>query len=79
MDLKQQSVKNFEHLSLGYEKILYQKSKFMDAGEKHYKTQKMFDDYLTNELDFEFNGEGPRYQEFMLALTTKNITPPSYN
>lgn len=79
VDLKQQSVKNFEHLSLGYEKILYQKSKFMDAGEKHYKTQKMFDDYLTNELDFEFIGEGPRYQEFMLALTTKNITPPSYN
>lgn len=79
VDLRQQSVRNFEHLSLGHEKILYQKSKFMHAGEKHFKTQKVFDEYLEKELDFDFLGEGPRYQEFMLALTDKKIIPPNYD
>ena len=78
VDLRQQSVRNFEHLTPGYEKVLYQKSKFMDAGEKHFKTQKAFDDLLAKELDFDFLGEGPRYQEFMLALAERKINPPSF-
>ena len=79
VDLRQQTVKNFEHLSPGYEKLLYQKSKFMDAGEKHYKAQEAFDRLLAEELDFEFIGEGPRYKEFVLALEEKKIIPPNYN
>jgi len=78
VDLRQQSVRNFGHLSPGYEKVLYQKSKYMGSGEKHYKTQKAFDDLLETELDFDFFGEGPRYQEFILALAEKKIVPPSY-
>ena len=79
VDLRQQSVRNFEHLSPGEEKVLYQKSKYMDSGEKHYKTQKAFDDLLEAEFDFDFFGEGPRYQEFMLALAEKKIVPPNYD
>ena len=79
VDLRQQTVRNFEHLSPGYEKVLYLKSKYMDSGEKHYKTQKAFDDLLEAKLDFEFFGEGPRYQEFMLALAEKKIVPPNYD
>ena len=79
VDLRQQIVKNFEHLSPGDEKLLYQKSKFMDAGEKHYKAQQAFDKLLAEELDFEFIGEGPRYKEFVLALEEKKINPPNYN
>ena len=79
VDLRQQTVRNFEHLSPGYEKVLYLKSKYMDLGEKHYKTQKAFDDLLEAKLDFEFFGEGPRYQEFMLALAEKKIVPPNYD
>jgi len=79
VDLRQQSVRNFEHLSPGDEKVLYQSSKFMDVGSKHFKTQKAFDDLVKTELDFEFLGEGPRYQDFMLALAEKNIVPPTYN
>lgn len=78
VDLKQQSVRTFEHLSPGNEKILYQRSRFMDAKEKHFKIQKAFDDLLSKNLGFEFLGEGPRYQEFMHALADKKITPPNY-
>ena len=34
--------------------------------------------FLEKELSFDFLGEGPRYQEFMLALAEKKIVPPSY-
>ena len=77
VDLRQQSVRNFEHLTAGHEKVLYQKSKFMDGSEKHFKTQKAFDDLLAKELDFDFLVEGPRYKEFMLALAERKISPPS--
>ena len=79
VDLRQQTVRNFEHLSPGYEKVLYLTSKYMDSGEKNYKTQKAFDDLLEAKLDFEFFGEGPRYQEFMLALAEQKIVPPNYD
>jgi DNA phosphorothioation-associated putative methyltransferase len=78
VDLRQQTVRRIEHLTPGYEKVLYQKSRFMDGSEKYFKEQKAFDDLIMGELDFDFFGEGPRYQEFMLALAERKITPPNY-
>ena len=78
VNLRNQSVKRFTHTDIGYEKVLYQKSKFMVGNEKNFRAQKFFDDLVAKELDFDFSGEGPKYQDFQLALTKKNITPPSY-
>ena len=79
VNLRNQSVKHFTHNDIGFEKVLYQKSKFMVGTEKQFKAQKFFDDLVTKEFDFDFTGEGPRYQDFQLALAEKSISPPDYS
>ena len=51
----------------------------MVGTEKQFKAQKFFDDLVTKEFDFDFTGEGPRYQDFQLALAEKSISPPDYS
>ena len=52
VDFRQQSVRRFEHLTRGHEKVLYQKSKYMDATERNFKTQRAFDDLLRKRAQF---------------------------
>ena len=62
----------------GKVKVVYLKSRLMHENDPNYKIQKQFDDRVLEVCDFNFNGEGPRFDEFAATLFKNKIIPPSY-
>ena len=46
----------------------------MAANEANYEIQKKFDETLEANTDFDFSGEGPKFEEFAKELLDKNNT-----
>ena len=78
VDFREHSVKTMTHDDGGKVKTLYLKSKLMSADDANYRIQKQFDEILEAKTDFDFSGEGPKFEDFAKELLDKKIIPPSY-
>ena len=78
VDFRENKILTFDHTKDGKVKTVYLKSKLMNQEDQNYKIQKEFDDLIVNSLDFDFSGEGPRFDEFAKSLFKNKIVPPSY-
>ena len=78
VDFREHSVKTITHDDGSKVKTLYLKSKLMAANEANYEIQKKFDETLEANTDFDFSGEGQKFEEFAKELLDKKIIPPAY-
>ena len=77
---RERLIKTITHDDGGKVKTLYLKSKLMAANEANYEIQQKFDETLEANTDFDFSGEGPKFEEFAkeLFFLDKKIIPPTY-
>lgn len=78
VDFRDNKIATFEHTKDGKVKVVYLKSRFMHENDLNYKIQKQFDDRVLEVCDFDFSGEGPRFDEFAATLFKHKIIPPLY-
>lgn len=78
VDFRDNKISSFDHTKDGKVKIIYLKSRFMFPEDPNYKIQKNFDDLILKSFDFDFSGEGPRFEEFATSLFKKKIKLPIY-
>ena len=69
-------VQMIDHTAQGQVKLLYLRSDFLPENHPHYNAQKEFDQKVRSIEELDFTGEGPRFQDFSVALATSGLTLP---
>jgi DNA phosphorothioation-associated putative methyltransferase len=78
VDFRDNKIVNVDHTEKGKVKVIYLKSRLMSEKDPNFLKQKDFDDLLIRSFDFDFTGEGPKFDDFAKGLFDQKIVPPSY-